>query len=61
MRVADFEYELPEELIAQEPAPERDAARMFVHRIRADRSEHERDMLYSGGNVRSGQRRGTVE
>jgi S-adenosylmethionine:tRNA ribosyltransferase-isomerase len=30
MRLSDFDYELPEELIAQEPAAERDGARMLV-------------------------------
>jgi S-adenosylmethionine:tRNA ribosyltransferase-isomerase len=30
MRLSDFRYELPEELIAQEPLAERDAARMLV-------------------------------
>jgi S-adenosylmethionine:tRNA ribosyltransferase-isomerase len=30
MRVADFHYELPPELIAQEPAPVRDASRLMV-------------------------------
>jgi S-adenosylmethionine:tRNA ribosyltransferase-isomerase len=30
VRPADFEYELPAELIAQTPAPERDAARLLV-------------------------------
>jgi S-adenosylmethionine:tRNA ribosyltransferase-isomerase len=30
LRLSDFDYELPEELIAQEPPPERDAARMLV-------------------------------
>src|SRR5579863_1327575 len=30
MRLADFDYDLPEELIAQEPPAERDAARMLV-------------------------------
>jgi S-adenosylmethionine:tRNA ribosyltransferase-isomerase len=30
MRLSDFDYELPENLIAQEPPPERDAARMLV-------------------------------
>ena len=30
MRLADFDYQLPEELIAQEPPAERDAARMLV-------------------------------
>jgi S-adenosylmethionine:tRNA ribosyltransferase-isomerase len=36
IRTADFEYELPAELIAQEPLPERTASRMLVI-IRADR------------------------
>ncbi|MGI8960460.1 MAG: tRNA preQ1(34) S-adenosylmethionine ribosyltransferase-isomerase QueA [Bryobacteraceae bacterium] len=30
MQVSDFHYELPNELIAQEPLPERDASRMLV-------------------------------
>jgi len=30
MRLSEFDYELPEELIAQEPPAERDAARMLV-------------------------------
>jgi S-adenosylmethionine:tRNA ribosyltransferase-isomerase len=30
MRLSDFDYDLPEELIAQEPPVERDAARMLV-------------------------------
>lgn len=30
MRVDDFDYNLPEELIAQQPLPERDASRMLV-------------------------------
>src|SRR5580658_5603875 len=30
MRLSDFDYELPAELIAQEPPAERDAARMLV-------------------------------
>src|ERR1019366_7060519 len=34
MRLSDCDYELPEELIAQEPPAERDAARMLVlHRV----------------------------
>jgi S-adenosylmethionine:tRNA ribosyltransferase-isomerase len=34
MRLSDFDYELPEELIAQEPPAERDGARMLVlHRV----------------------------
>jgi S-adenosylmethionine:tRNA ribosyltransferase-isomerase len=30
VHISDFDYELPEELIAQHPLPERDAARMLV-------------------------------
>src|ERR1700722_11295270 len=30
MRLSDFDYELPDKLIAQEPPAERDAARMLV-------------------------------
>ena len=30
MKLSDFHYDLPEELIAQEPPAERDAARMLV-------------------------------
>lgn len=30
MQISDFDYELPEELIAQQPLPERDASRMLV-------------------------------
>ena len=30
MRISDFDYELPEELIAQHPLPNRDASRMLV-------------------------------
>jgi S-adenosylmethionine:tRNA ribosyltransferase-isomerase len=30
MRLSDFDYALPEDLIAQQPPPERDAARMLV-------------------------------
>ncbi len=47
MRVADFEFHLPEELIAQHPAPTRDASRLLVlHRENA-RVEHKtfRDVL----------------
>jgi S-adenosylmethionine:tRNA ribosyltransferase-isomerase len=37
MRTADYDYELPEELIAQEPARPRDSARMLV--VRGDTPE----------------------
>ena len=30
MRISDFDYELPEELIAQHPLARRDASRMLV-------------------------------
>ena len=30
MRISDFDYELPEELIAQEPVTPRDSSRMLV-------------------------------
>ena len=30
MQISDFDYELPEELIAQHPLPERDASRMLI-------------------------------
>ena len=30
MRISDFDYDLPEELVAQEPLGERDASRMLV-------------------------------
>ncbi len=40
MKLSDFDYELPSEHIAQEPCAERDLARLFVHRLALDRSEH---------------------
>jgi S-adenosylmethionine:tRNA ribosyltransferase-isomerase len=40
VKLSEFDYELPEERIAQSPAEPRDAARLFVHHIAADRSEH---------------------
>lgn len=44
MRVADFDYELPEELIAQYPLDRRDAARMLV----VERAQgHWRDSAFS--------------
>ena len=43
MRVSDFDYELPEELIAQEPLAQRDASRMMI----IDRAEEVwRDSLF---------------
>jgi S-adenosylmethionine:tRNA ribosyltransferase-isomerase len=40
VRTADFDYDLPERLIAQRPLPERDAARMLVLDPARDRIEH---------------------
>lgn len=40
MRVADFDYHLPDSAIATAPAEPRDHARLLVHRAAADRSEH---------------------
>jgi len=42
VKLSDFDYELPEERIAQSAAEPRDSARLFVHRIAADTSEHRR-------------------
>ena len=40
MRVDEFDYELPEELIAQRPATPRDSSRLMVLRRSAGRPEH---------------------
>jgi S-adenosylmethionine:tRNA ribosyltransferase-isomerase len=40
MRLADFDYTLPEELIAQEPLEPRDAARLLVLERGGDRTAH---------------------
>ena len=40
MQTDDFDFELPLEAIAQEPSPERDRARLFVHDIVADQTGH---------------------
>jgi S-adenosylmethionine:tRNA ribosyltransferase-isomerase len=40
MRLSDFDYELPEELIAQHPARPRDAARMMTLDVRTGGVEH---------------------
>ena len=42
MRLSDFDYQLPPELIAQEPAGERDASRLLVLHRRSSRIEHRR-------------------
>src|SRR4026207_2383802 len=40
MRASDFDYELPEELIAQVPAARRDQSRMLVLHRASGRIEH---------------------
>lgn len=46
MRLSDFDYDLPPERIAQEPAARREDARLFVHERVADvtRHRHARDL-----------------
>ncbi|MBQ8451481.1 MAG: tRNA preQ1(34) S-adenosylmethionine ribosyltransferase-isomerase QueA [Clostridia bacterium] len=47
LKTSDFNYELPEELIAQTPASPRDSARMLVYTKATDKIEHKifRDIL----------------
>lgn len=40
MRVDTFDYELPPELIAQEPAPDRSSSRLLVLEAKTGRTEH---------------------
>jgi S-adenosylmethionine:tRNA ribosyltransferase-isomerase len=40
MRFADFDYELPAELVAQEPCADRDGARLLVHERATGRTAH---------------------
>ncbi len=42
MQTADFDFELPAELIAQAPAPQRDLSRLFVLHRRSGQTEHRR-------------------
>src|SRR2546425_10022088 len=42
MRTADFDYQLPPELIAQVPAPERDQSRLLVLDRSKMKTEHRR-------------------
>src|SRR5208282_1318296 len=42
MRTADFDFELPPELIAQHPAPKRDESRLLVLHRDEGRVEHRR-------------------
>jgi S-adenosylmethionine:tRNA ribosyltransferase-isomerase len=41
-RAADYDYELPPELIATEPAARREDSRLFVYHRATDRTEHRR-------------------
>ncbi len=47
LRTSDFNYDLPEELIAQTPASPRDSARMLAYNSKEDKVEHKifRDIL----------------
>ena len=47
LRTSDFNYDLPEELIAQTPASPRDSARMLAYNSKEDRVEHKifRDII----------------
>ena len=40
MKVEDFNYELPEELIAQTPLEERDASRLLILDKESGKTEH---------------------
>ncbi|MFM7295606.1 MAG: S-adenosylmethionine:tRNA ribosyltransferase-isomerase, partial [Planctomycetota bacterium] len=40
MKLSEFDYHLPEERIAQAPVEPRDSARLFMHDIGGDLSEH---------------------
>jgi S-adenosylmethionine:tRNA ribosyltransferase-isomerase len=42
MRLSDFDYNLPPDLIAQEPAPDRDASRLLILHRRNGQREHRR-------------------
>ena len=42
MRVSDFDYDLPPDLIAQEPAPDRDASRLLILHRRNGQRAHRR-------------------
>lgn len=40
MKLSQFDYDLPDELVASKPTDPRDASRLFVHDVPANRSEH---------------------
>ncbi|MFH0953425.1 MAG: tRNA preQ1(34) S-adenosylmethionine ribosyltransferase-isomerase QueA [Verrucomicrobiota bacterium] len=48
MKTAEFDYELPQQLIAQHPLPERDQARMLVVHRRGGTLEHRRFIDFAG-------------
>lgn len=53
MRISDFDYELPHELIAQQPLPQRDASRMLVVNRTTGRFEDKQFRLL-GSYLRAG-------
>jgi S-adenosylmethionine:tRNA ribosyltransferase-isomerase len=53
MRISDFDYELPEELIAQHPLERRDASRMLVVN-RTERDWHDTQFAEFPSYVNSG-------
>ncbi|MFT7542418.1 MAG: S-adenosylmethionine:tRNA ribosyltransferase-isomerase, partial [Gammaproteobacteria bacterium] len=40
MKLSDFDYDLPPELIAKEPAADRDGSRLLVHAVERDETTH---------------------
>ncbi|MGZ4887276.1 MAG: S-adenosylmethionine:tRNA ribosyltransferase-isomerase, partial [Candidatus Aminicenantales bacterium] len=48
MRVSDFDYDLPPELIAQHPLPHRDDSRMMVVERKSGRIRHGRFREFPG-------------
>ena len=46
MKVSDFDYELPDELIAQEPVEPRDSSRLMVVDIGSGTIEHKHFIIY---------------
>ncbi len=52
MRTSDFQYELPDELIAQHPLPDRSASRLL--HLDADGRLHDREFLDVAGLLRPG-------